>query len=101
MAEQESPTLNAAVAALHRERDALIARTRAWVEVNSFTANVAGVNAVGELLRASFALPSLTCEVIPGGDHGDHLVWRTPAAAHQAPAGARTARARSAPARST
>lgn len=72
-------TLTAAIAALHRDADQLISLTRQWVEVNSFTANVAGVNAVGELLRAGFALPSLACEVIPGGDFGDHLVWRTPA----------------------
>src|SRR5438128_8898089 len=61
--------------------DALIALTRSWVEINSYTANVAGVNVVGERLRDAFALPSLTCERIPGGDgFGDHLVWRTAAA---------------------
>src|SRR5258708_982546 len=58
----------------------LIARTRAWVEINSYTANIAGVNAVGALLRDAFALPSLVGETIPGGpDFGDHLVFRTKA----------------------
>jgi glutamate carboxypeptidase len=32
------------------------------------------------MLREAFALPSLTCEVVPGGDgFGDHLIWRTAA----------------------
>ncbi len=58
----------------------LVALTRRWVEVNSYTSNVAGVNAVGEMLREAFALPSLACTVIPGGaELGDHLIWRTPA----------------------
>ena len=56
----------------------LITRTRAWVEINSYTANVDGVNAVGALLRDAFALPSLVGETIPGGPgFGDHLVFRT------------------------
>ncbi|MFT3700433.1 MAG: M20 family metallopeptidase [Kofleriaceae bacterium] len=54
-----------------------IALTRQWVEVNSYTANVEGVNRVGAMLREAFALPSLTCEVIPSDETGDHLVWRT------------------------
>ncbi|HEU4612664.1 MAG TPA: M20 family metallopeptidase [Kofleriaceae bacterium] len=54
--------------------------TRSWVEINSYTANVDGVNRVGGLLREAFSLPSLSCQVIPGGDgYGDHLVWRTAA----------------------
>ena len=32
------------------------------------------------MLREAFALPSLTCEVVPGGEgFGDHLIWRTAA----------------------
>jgi len=58
----------------------LIAHTRSWVEINSYTANIAGVNAVGAKLREAFALPSLVEQVIPGGDgFGDHLIWRTAA----------------------
>src|ERR1700755_959164 len=83
-------TLEAAIAAVHRRGDEMIALTRQWVEVNSYSANVPGVNAVGELLRHAYALPSLTCTVIPGGsaggaELGDHLIWRTPAAMHAPP----------------
>ena len=67
--------LDAALAALRP--DEMLAHAREWCAINSFTANVAGVNAVGALLRDAFALPSLRCTTIPGGEHGDHLVWRT------------------------
>lgn len=70
------------LAAVRARAGEMIAMTRTWVEINSYTDNVAGVNAVGARLRDAFALPSLTCTVIPGGDKfGDHLIWRTPAAA--------------------
>jgi glutamate carboxypeptidase len=78
--------LAAALTALRRRGDEMVALTRTWVEVNSYTANVAGVNAVGAMLRDAFALPSLACSVIPGGaELGDHLIWRTPAAGQAAP----------------
>ena len=74
-------SLDTALDAVRRRGDEMIALTRQWVEINSFTTNVAGVNAVGALLREAYALPSLSCRVIEGGpEHGDHLVWRTPAA---------------------
>jgi glutamate carboxypeptidase len=58
----------------------MAALTRSWVEINSFTANVEGVNKVGALLREAFALPALSLTQIPGGPaFGDHLVWRTAA----------------------
>jgi glutamate carboxypeptidase len=58
----------------------MLALTRSWVEVNSFTQNVEGVNRVGAMLREAFTLPALSCTVIPGGEgFGDHLVWRTAA----------------------
>jgi glutamate carboxypeptidase len=83
-ASQES--LDAVLAALRARTSELISLTRSWVEVNSFTANVDGVNRVGAMLREAFALPSLACSVIPGGPtFGDHLVWRTPAAATAPP----------------
>jgi glutamate carboxypeptidase len=80
-------TLDAVVAGVHRRGAEMLALTRRWVEVNSFTENVAGVNAVGAMLREAFALPGLRCTPIESGDEGfgDHLVWRTPAAAHAAP----------------
>jgi glutamate carboxypeptidase len=83
--EQEHDTFDAALADLRRRNDEMVALTRSWVEVNSYTANVAGVNAVGAMLRDAYALRSLTCTVIAGGAYGDHLVWRTPAATTAAP----------------
>src|SRR3954469_9381252 len=82
--------LEAAIAGVHRRGDEMLALTRTWVEVNSYTANVAGVNAVGAMLREAYALPSLACPVIPGGAPlgdplGDPLICRTPAAAHAGP----------------
>lgn len=62
-------------------RQEMLALTRQWVEINSYTENVAGVNAVGELLRQAFALPALACTQVASGDkYGEHLFWRTPAA---------------------
>ena len=79
-------TLDAALAAVRSRRDEMLAMTRGWVEVNSYTANVDGVNRVGALLREAFALRSLALTVIPGGEgYGDHLVWRTPTAVSQSP----------------
>ncbi len=73
-------TLEQALAAVRARGAEMLALTRSWVEVNSYTTNVAGVNQVGAMLREAFALPSLTERVIPGGDgFGDHLVWRTAA----------------------
>jgi glutamate carboxypeptidase len=58
----------------------MLALARQWVEVNSYTANVEGVNRVGGMLREAFALPSLSCTVVPAGpEYGDHLVWQTAA----------------------
>jgi glutamate carboxypeptidase len=52
------------------------------VAQNSYTRNVAGVNAVGAMLEQAFALPGLTLRRQPGGEGtGDHLFWSTPAAA--------------------
>jgi glutamate carboxypeptidase len=62
---------------IERHAGAMIELTRRMVEVNSYSANRQGVNAVGALLREAFALPSLECRVIPGGQYGEHLVWRT------------------------
>jgi len=79
--------LDQAIAGVRRRADEMRALTRRWVEVNSYTENVAGVNAVGAMLREAFALPGLRCAPIDasGEGFGDHLVWRTPAAARAAP----------------
>ncbi|MGE5184437.1 MAG: M20/M25/M40 family metallo-hydrolase [Acidobacteriota bacterium] len=76
-----TPTFESALAALRARTGELVALAKSWVEINSYTANVAGVNAVGERLCDAFALPGLALTRIPGGDgFGDHLAWRTPAA---------------------
>jgi glutamate carboxypeptidase len=81
---QPGDGLAAALAAVRRRGDEMLALTRAWVEINSFTANVAGVNAVAARLREAFALPALAGAVVSGGPtYGDHLIWRTPAAARE------------------
>lgn len=76
-----SHTLENALAALRGRGPEMIALTRSWVEVNSYTENVEGVNRVGAMLREAFALPPLAGSVIAGEPgYGDHLVWRTQAA---------------------
>src|SRR6185312_10246585 len=73
-------SLDAALAAVRNRGAEMLALTRSWVEINSFTQNIEGVNRVGALLREAFALPPLTCSVIPAEGYGDHMIWRTPAA---------------------
>lgn len=77
---KQAPSLDSALAALAKRGEEMLALTRTWVAVNSYTANIDGVNRVGALLRDAFSLPSLSARVIPGGEgFGDHLVWRTAA----------------------
>lgn len=68
----------ALAAAAHRAGE-LLPLLRRWVEINSYTGNVAGCNQVAELLLDSFALPGLSATRVAGHGVGDHLVWRTPA----------------------
>ncbi|CAN5724874.1 M20 family metallopeptidase [soil metagenome] len=78
--------LDSALSDLRTRGPEMLGLTRSWVEINSYTSNVEGVDAVGALLRQAFALPSLTLTAIPGGEgFGTHLVWKTPAAATAAP----------------
>ena len=66
------------LAAVTRRSARMVELTRRWVEVNSFTGNVEGVNRVGALLCEDFALPSLQHTQLPGGaTYGDHHVFRT------------------------
>lgn len=75
-----SHSQQSALVALRARGPEMLALTRSWVEINSYTANVDGVNRVGGMLREAFSLPSLSCQVIPGAEgYGDHLVWRTAA----------------------
>lgn len=50
---------------------------RPWIERNSYSGDVAGVNAMGDLLVADFDLPGLKVERHPGKEVGDHLVFTT------------------------
>lgn len=78
--------LDSALSDLATRGPEMLALARRWVEINSYTSNVAGVDAVGELLREAFALPSLTLTAIPGGEgFGTHLVWKTAAAQTRPP----------------
>ncbi|HTV17818.1 MAG TPA: M20/M25/M40 family metallo-hydrolase [Polyangiaceae bacterium] len=56
---------------------AMLELTRRAVLLNSYSANVAGVNAVGALLVEAFALPSLEHVALAGERYGTHLFWRT------------------------
>jgi glutamate carboxypeptidase len=73
--------LDSAVRAVAGREARMIELTRRWVEVNSYTENVTGVNEVGAMLREAFGeIASLAHESIAGGAFGDHHVWRTAAA---------------------
>lgn len=59
---------------------------RAWVEINSYSKNVAGVNECGQQMAKAFQLSGLSLDVRRGGPgSGDHLFWSTPAAARTPP----------------
>jgi glutamate carboxypeptidase len=72
-------SLEGALAQVRSRGVEMLALTRSWVEINSFTQNLEGVNRVGAMLCDAFALPSLTCSVIPADGYGDHMIWRTAA----------------------
>ena len=78
-------TLDQALSALRARTKEMHELTRRWVEVNSYTANVDGVNRVGAMLQEAFAIPGLAVTRIAADGYGDHLVWRTPAAATAPP----------------
>ena len=61
-----TPVEAGVLADIRAREDEMLALTRQWVEVNSYTSNVAGVDRVGAMLREAFALPSLACTAIPG-----------------------------------
>lgn len=80
----EAPTR--ALEALPARMDEALPILRRWVTRNSYSADVAGVNAVADLMLEDFELPGLTAERHPGEGVGDHLVWTTPAWHAAAPA---------------
>lgn len=72
--------MDSVLAAAERRADRALELLRTWVEQSSFSGDVDGVNAMGDLLRGAFgALDELTLEVRQGRGVGDHLVWCTPA----------------------
>ena len=74
-----TPDLEQTLAQIRARETEMLALTRSWVEVNSFTSNIEGVDRVGGMLREAFALPSLSCIRIPVEGFGEHLVWKTAA----------------------
>src|SRR5687768_3644976 len=74
-------TLEQAIEALRERADEMVQITQRWVEVNSFTENVDGVNRVADLIADEFASLGMTLDRRPSGRFGDHLIWRTEAAA--------------------
>jgi glutamate carboxypeptidase len=50
---------------------------RPWIERNSYSADVAGVNAMADLLVRDFDMPGLSVERQEGREVGDHLVFTT------------------------
>jgi glutamate carboxypeptidase len=71
--------LDAALAAAKaRETEALV-ELRRWVEINSYTRNVDGVNQVADRLAASFERLGMMLTRHAGNGVGDHLVWHTAA----------------------
>jgi glutamate carboxypeptidase len=68
-----------ALAAAQRQCELHLTLLEGWVRTNSFTANIPGVDAVGERLAEAFAGLGLTLERRTGPGYGAHLCWRTAA----------------------
>ena len=73
-----SDRIEAALSAAARRADETLAALERWVRTNSYSANVDGVNAVGDLLIADFADCGMAHERHAGEGVGDHHVWKTP-----------------------
>ena len=72
--------MESVLAAAERRADSALELLRAWVQQSSFSGDVGGVNAMGELLKHAFGgFSELTLQVRRGNGVGDHLFWRTPA----------------------
>ncbi len=67
------------VSAASARMPALLPLLERWVRTNSYSANIDGVNAVGELMIEDFDFAELALERVYGEGVGDHLVWATPA----------------------
>ncbi|MEO6600603.1 MAG: M20 family metallopeptidase [Polyangiaceae bacterium] len=79
-------SLETLIESVHAKVPQMHELTRGWVEINSYSKNVAGVNACGAALDSAFQIPGLSLRTETGGGaSGDHLFWSTPAAASQRP----------------
>ena len=74
-----SQVLTEAIAVAQRRNDLVLPNLKRWVETNSFSRNLEGVNAMGEMLAEDFSFPGFAVERIPGNGVADHWVWKTPA----------------------
>lgn len=63
----------------------MLEHTRGWVNVNSYSKEVAAVNAMADRLQSAFALPGLEFRREAGNGVGDHLFWMTPEASRRRP----------------
>src|SRR5690349_4663729 len=72
---KDEVSLDSALTALRARAAEIVPFAKSLVEINSYTANVEGVNAVGARLRDALPMP---CEVVSGApQYGDHLIWRS------------------------
>jgi glutamate carboxypeptidase len=60
----------------------LLAGIRAWVEIESHTPDIDGVNAFADRITADYAASGAEVTRIPGAGYGDHLVVRAPWGGH-------------------
>lgn len=60
------------------DTDALLAGIRSWVEIESHTPDVAGVNAMADKVAADYAAIGADITRIEGKEYGDHLIVRAP-----------------------
>lgn len=74
-----SPLLDDATAKCTHLSLTVLDTLRPWVECNSYSGNLDGVNAMGDLLVADFQLAGLSCERVAGREVADHLVFKTEA----------------------
>ena len=56
----------------------LLAGIRSWVEIESHTPDIEGVNALADRITADYAPSGAEVSRIPGTGYGDHLVVRAP-----------------------
>ena len=72
------PSLEKAVSWLSGQRPSMEALLRRLVDQNSFTRNVAGVNAVASAVAGELDASGVAVERIPGGAFGDLLSFAFP-----------------------